>query len=76
MLNALTWLDIRLLVHPRLYVGKLNENVKKQDLIAAFSAYGDILDILMKDDFAFLEFSTVQAATKALLDMNGIFINL
>jgi len=59
-------------VHPRLYVGKLNESVKKQDLINAFSQYGDILDILMKDDFAFLEFSSIQAATRALLDMNGI----
>jgi len=60
-----------LLQHPRLYVGKLNESVKKQDLVNAFSQYGDILDILMKDDFAFLEFSNIQAATKALLDMNG-----
>jgi len=63
-----------LLAHPRLYVGKLNENVKKQDLISAFSQYGEILDILMKDDFAFLEFSNVQAATRALLDMNGLNI--
>ena len=57
--------------HPRLYVGKLAEHVKKQDLINAFAAYGDILDILMKDDYAFLEFSTIQSATKALVEMNG-----
>ena len=60
-----------LLIHPRLYIGKLDESVRKQDLISAFSQYGDINDILMKDDFAFLEFNNVQAATKALLDMNG-----
>lgn len=60
-----------LLIYPRLYVGKLSENVRRQDLTDAFSAYGDIQDILMKDDFAFIEFSNVQAATKALLDMNG-----
>jgi len=60
-----------LLSHPRLYVGKLNENIKKQDVITAFSVYGDIQDILMKDDFAFVEFANLQSAAKALLEMNG-----
>ena len=59
------------MANPRLYVGKLIEVVKKQDIINAFSPYGDILDILMKDDFAFVEFSTTQSATRALLEMNG-----
>jgi len=65
-----------LLSHPRLYVGKLPETIKKQDLINAFAPYGDIEDILMKDDFAFIEFSNLVSATKALLDMNGnLFLN-
>lgn len=64
--------EVPLVKHPRLFVGKLNENVKKQDLINAFGVYGEIVDILMKDDFAFIEFLTNQSATRALYDMNGI----
>lgn len=60
----------------RLFVGKLNESVKKQDLVNAFGVYGEIVDILMKEDFAFIEFLTHQAATRALCDMNGQFLYL
>ena len=49
----------------------MNENVKKKDLTDVFSTYGEILDIMMKGDFAFIEFVNVEAATKAVIEMNG-----
>lgn len=42
--------------YPRLYVGKIGSNIKKKDLVDIFGCYGEIIDILMKDDYAFLEY--------------------
>lgn len=55
----------------RLYIGKIGPQIKKQDLVVAFGGYGELLDILMKDDYAFVEFTTTHAAAKALAGMNG-----
>ena len=41
-------------VSKRLFIGKIGANLKKNDLIKAFSPYGDIVDILLKEDFAFV----------------------
>ena len=38
----------------RLFIGKIGPNVKKQDILKSFGTYGDIVDILLKEDFAFV----------------------
>ncbi|KAL4485073.1 hypothetical protein ABPG72_014593 [Tetrahymena utriculariae] len=55
----------------RLYIGKIGPQIKKQDLVITFGGYGELVDILMKDDYAFVEFTTTHAAAKALASMNG-----
>lgn len=39
---------------PRLYIGKIGSSIKKHDIVSAFGVYGEITDMLMKDDFAFI----------------------
>ncbi len=36
-----------------------------------FKPYGDIVEIMMKDDFAFIEFAHIHSAAKALGELNG-----
>lgn len=36
-----------------------------------FSKYGEIVEIMMKDDFAFVEYSHMHSAAKALNELNG-----
>ena len=38
----------------RLYIGKLNSAVKKNDIASAFGVYGEINDLMLKDDFCFI----------------------
>ncbi|KRX01624.1 hypothetical protein PPERSA_00331 [Pseudocohnilembus persalinus] len=57
--------------YPRLYIGKLGPNVKKADLVQTFGSYGEIVDILMKDDYAFLEYQTTASAARAIAEQNG-----
>lgn len=38
----------------RLFIGKIGPNVKKHDILKAFGTFGDIVDILLKEDFAFV----------------------
>ena len=58
-------------MHPRMYIGRLNGDVKKKDILELFGKYGDITDILMKDDFAFVEFKQPESASSAIKEMNG-----
>lgn len=59
------------LATPRLYVGHLTQSVKKSDIYYLFHKFGDIVEIMMKDDYAFVEFTNLQAATRAHTEMNG-----
>jgi len=36
-----------------------------------FKKYGDIVEIMMKDDFAFIEYAHIHSASKALGELNG-----
>lgn len=38
----------------RLFIGKIGPNVKKHDILKAFGNFGEIVDILLKEDFAFV----------------------
>lgn len=55
----------------RLYVGHVAMTVRKHDIIELFGKYGDIIEIMMKDDFAFVEYSHIHSAAKALNELNG-----
>ena len=48
--------DIYFTSHPRIYVGRLNGSVKRKELLEMFAKHGEIVDILMKEDFAFIEY--------------------
>lgn len=58
-------------MHPRIYVGRLNGSIKRNELVELFGKYGEILDILIKDDFAFIEFKNTESAQIAIKEMNG-----
>lgn len=57
--------------HPRIYVGRLNGSVKRKELLDMFAKYGEIVDILMKEDFAFVEYIKPEAAQQAIKELNG-----
>ena len=40
-----------------------------------FSRFGEIIDILRKDDYAFIEFATLDGANNSIKNMNGYNIN-
>lgn len=63
--------EIYFSMHPRMYIGRLNGDIKKRDIQDLFGKYGDIVDILMKDDFAFVEFKQPESAATAIKEMNG-----
>lgn len=45
--------------------------VRKHDVVQLFGKYGDIIEIMMKDDFAFVEYAHMHSAAKALNELNG-----
>ena len=57
--------------HPRIYVGRLNGSVKRKELLDMFAKFGEIVDILMKEDFAFVEYIKPEAAQQAIKELNG-----
>jgi len=63
--------DVYFCTHPRIYIGRLNGSVKRKELLELFARYGEIVDILMKDDFAFIEYIKPQSAHQAIKEMNG-----
>lgn len=65
----------------RIFIGKLG-TVTKQELFRECSTYGNILDFLMKDQYAFVvgrphleEFSNVNEAEKAIIDLDGKYFS-
>ena len=58
-------------MHPRIYIGRLNGQVKKNQVNNLFGKFGEIKDILMKEDFAFIEFDKSESAQEAIKKMNG-----
>jgi len=63
--------DLYFTHHPRIYVGRLNGSVKRKELLEMFARHGEIVDILMKDDFAFIEYIKANDAQQAIKEMNG-----
>lgn len=63
--------EVYFCTHPRIYIGRLNGSVKRKELLEMFARYGEIVDLLMKDDFAFIEYIKPQSAHQAIKEMNG-----
>lgn len=53
---------LNFLIKIRIYVGRLPTSIKKEDIIAEFGKFGEIMDVLKKDDFAFLEYKSAESA--------------
>ena len=43
--------------------------------MSSFAPYGEIMDILMKEDYAFIEYANTGAAARALTELNGARIS-
>lgn len=61
-------------MHPRIYIGRVNGKMKKNDILDLFSKYGEIVDLLMKEDFAFIEYQKSESAQLAIKEMNGYLV--
>ncbi|KAK0394419.1 hypothetical protein QR680_000725 [Steinernema hermaphroditum] len=55
----------------RVYVGRVPYRARESDLERFFRGYGRIREILMKNGYAFVEFSDVRDAEDAIHDLNG-----
>jgi len=52
-------------------VGHLSSSIKKCDLYYLFHKFGDIVEIMIKDDFAFIEYTNIHSAYRAMTELNG-----
>ncbi|VDM51445.1 unnamed protein product [Toxocara canis] len=55
----------------RLYVGRLSWRASASDLEQFFRGYGRIIDIILKNALAFVEFDDPRDAEDAVHDLNG-----
>ncbi|KAG8199284.1 hypothetical protein JTE90_011753 [Oedothorax gibbosus] len=55
----------------RIYIGRLNYEVRERDLEKFFKGYGRIREILIKNGFGFVEFDDYRDAEDAVYDLNG-----
>ena len=53
------------------YVAKLNRGAREADLKDAFSRFGSIKTVVMKQGFAFITFDKPEQASEAIAKMNG-----
>ncbi|XP_035233275.1 serine-arginine protein 55-like [Stegodyphus dumicola] len=55
----------------RIYIGRLNYDVRERDLEKFFKSYGRINGIMIKKGFAFVEFDDYRDADDAVFELNG-----
>ncbi|KAI1718922.1 RNA recognition motif domain-containing protein [Ditylenchus destructor] len=55
----------------RLFIGRLSERARKEDVEAFFQGYGKIVNVVLKRGFGFVEFEDKQNAENAMVQMNG-----
>jgi arginine/serine-rich splicing factor 4/5/6 len=55
----------------RIFVGRLSERIKEEDLREIFMRYGTVVRLDLKGGFAFLFFETEDQMDTAILNMNG-----
>lgn len=59
-----------------IYIAKLSRNTRERDLKEAFSAFGNIKNLVMKSSYAFMTYEAPESATEAIAKMNGAkFLN-
>jgi len=58
----------------RIYIGKIGA-LKANDLYPVVQKYGNVVDFLMKDTYAFVEYSNENEAKNALIELDGRVIN-
>jgi len=58
----------------RIFIGKLGA-ATKADLFKVCSQHGNILDFLMKEQYAFVEYANEIEAQTAIKEMDGMFFN-
>ncbi|EQC38065.1 hypothetical protein SDRG_04495 [Saprolegnia diclina VS20] len=63
----------------RVYCGNLHNNITEEDLKAVFSAFGDVVNVIINRDdmgrskgFSFIQFSSPEEANLALTKANGL----
>lgn len=55
----------------RVYVGRLSFRAQERDVERFFRGYGHISEVLMKNVYAFVEFTDYRDADDAVRDLNG-----
>lgn len=58
----------------RVYIGK-TAGVTKEDLHGLCSQYGTMVDFMMKETYAFAEYVSDLDAKKAVIELDGRFVN-
>ena len=55
----------------RVYIGNLSNKSHERDVKKFFRGYGRIIDIMLKENFGFVEFESVEDAERAIENLNG-----
>ena len=58
----------------RVFIGKIGA-LSRQDLMKECSKQGTILDFLLKEQYAFVEYETESEAKKAVVELDGRCLN-
>ena len=62
--------------YTQIYIAKLSRNTRESEIRDAFSKYGEIKAIVLKYNYAFVDFEQHEAADQAVREMNGrTFVN-
>jgi len=58
-------------LNPKLYIGNLDERIKSNKIGRTFEKYGEIVTLIHKGRYAFLEYKDTHSADKAVDKLNG-----
>ena len=55
----------------QIFIGGVTSNIRQEDLEDAFKDFGEIKEVTIKRDFAFVDFADPEAAQKAVAESQG-----
>lgn len=58
----------------QLYISNLPENIKEWELVKLFNSFGNVLRILIKPHFSFVEFEKYEDAIDSIMFMDGLLL--